>query len=177
MAGDNPLSPESLIGHTKDDTSFHVPELLGGHWNIPQFFDPVKGDPNAVIEKLDFQLTRFMVIELFVAVCCVVIFSWLALKVSSGKRPQGSLWNTFEGMLLFIRDQVARPAIGHDADKFLPFLWTMFFFVLGCNLLGMVPWAGSPTGDFRGHRLLEKPSPAHGSAVVHVPTEDHDLRD
>jgi F-type H+-transporting ATPase subunit a len=50
-------------------------------------------------------------------------------------------------MLLFIRDEVARPAIGkHDADKFLPYLWTMFFFILTCNLLGMVPWAGSPTG-------------------------------
>jgi F-type H+-transporting ATPase subunit a len=53
----------------------------------------------------------------------------------------------FEIMLLFIRDEVARPAIGkHDADKFLPFLWTIFFFILTCNLLGMVPWGGSPTG-------------------------------
>jgi F-type H+-transporting ATPase subunit a len=52
-------------------------------------------------------------------------------------------------MLLFIRDEVARPAIGkHDADRFMPFLWTVFFFVLICNLLGMVPWAGSPTGAF-----------------------------
>jgi F-type H+-transporting ATPase subunit a len=47
---------------------------------------------------------------------------------------------------------VARPAIAsdphhyHDADKFLPFLWTMFFFVLGCNLSGMLPWLGTPTG-------------------------------
>ena len=50
-------------------------------------------------------------------------------------------------MLVFIRDEVARPAIGrHDADKFLPFLWTVFFFVLICNLLGMVPWLGAPTG-------------------------------
>jgi F-type H+-transporting ATPase subunit a len=52
-----------------------------------------------------------------------------------------------ESMLVFIRDQVARPAIGkHDADRFLPFLWTVFFFVLMCNLLGMIPWLGSPTG-------------------------------
>ena len=50
-------------------------------------------------------------------------------------------------MLLFIRDEVARPAIGkHDADRFLPYLWTIFFFVLTCNLLGMIPWLGSPTG-------------------------------
>jgi F-type H+-transporting ATPase subunit a len=50
-------------------------------------------------------------------------------------------------MLVFIRDEVARPAIGrHDADRFLPFLWNVFFFILFCNLLGLVPWAGSPTG-------------------------------
>ena len=53
---------------------------------------------------------------------------------------------------MFIRDQVARPAIAHDphhnheADKFLPFLWTMFFFVLTCNLFGILPWLGSATG-------------------------------
>ena len=52
-----------------------------------------------------------------------------------------------EAMLLFIRDEVARPSIGkEDADRFVPFLWTIFFFVLGCNLLGLVPWAGSATG-------------------------------
>ena len=50
-------------------------------------------------------------------------------------------------MLVFIRDEVARPSIGkHDADKFLPFLWNIFFFILFCNLLGILPWAGSPTG-------------------------------
>jgi F-type H+-transporting ATPase subunit a len=53
-----------------------------------------------------------------------------------------------EVMLLFIRDEVARPSIGkHDADRFLPLLWNMFFFILFCNLLGVLPWAGSPTGS------------------------------
>lgn len=36
----------------------------------------------------------------------------------------------------------------HDGDKFLPVLWTMFFFILFCNLFGMLPWLGSPTGAF-----------------------------
>ena len=161
MAGDNPLAPESLIGHTKDATYFHVPRFfdsLGisehGHVEIPQLFNAKHGDPNAVIEPFDLQITKFMLIEVFVAFCCVAIFSWVALKISSGERPKGRLLNTFEGMLLFLRDEVARPAIGHDADKFLPFLWTMFFFVLGCNLLGMVPWAGSPTGAFAATLVL-----------------------
>jgi F-type H+-transporting ATPase subunit a len=53
-----------------------------------------------------------------------------------------------EAMLLYFRDSVARPCIGHhDADRFVPFLWTIFFFVLGCNLFGILPWMGSPTGS------------------------------
>ena len=60
---------------------------------------------------------------------------------------KGRLWNMLEVFLLFLRDEIARPCIGkHDGDKFVPFLWTMFFFVLGCNLMGMIPWMGSPTG-------------------------------
>ena len=47
-------------------------------------------------------------------------------------------------MILFVRDEMVRPAIGRpDADRFLPFILTAFFFVLFCNLLGMIPWAGS----------------------------------
>jgi len=36
----------------------------------------------------------------------------------------------------------------HEAERFVPLLWTMFFFILTCNLLGLMPWAGSPTGAF-----------------------------
>src|SRR5204863_7955883 len=82
-----------------------------------------------------------------VAVIICFLFIGLANRMRKGHEPQGKMWNLLESMLLFIRDQVARPAIGHhDADRFLPVLWTLFFFVLGCNLLGMVPWAGSATG-------------------------------
>jgi F-type H+-transporting ATPase subunit a len=37
---------------------------------------------------------------------------------------------------------------GRESDKFLPYLWTLFFFVLVCNLFGILPWLGSPTGAF-----------------------------
>ena len=71
----------------------------------------------------------------------------MARRIRGGGPPKGLFWNFFEVMLVFIRDEVARPSIGkHDADKFLPFLWNMFFFILFCNLLGILPWAGSPTG-------------------------------
>ena len=47
-----------------------------------------------------------------------------------------------------IRDEVARPNMGDkEADRFMPFLWTTFLFILFCNLLGMFPWLGSPTAS------------------------------
>jgi len=49
-------------------------------------------------------------------------------------------------MVVFVREQIARMAIGtRDGDRFAPFLMTLFFFILACNLLGLVPWSGSPT--------------------------------
>ena len=94
------------------------------------------------------QLTKFMVLELVAAVLMLVIFIPLSRKVAGGKPPKGRFWNMFEAAVLFLRNEVVRPVIGsHDADRFFPFILTVFFFILFCNLLGMVPWLGSPTGS------------------------------
>ncbi|MFN9917342.1 MAG: F0F1 ATP synthase subunit A, partial [Pirellulaceae bacterium] len=72
----------------------------------------------------------------------------MAQKVSSGNAPKGKVWNLLEGFVQAVRDKIVVPAMGeHDADRFMPFLWTMFFFILGCNLMGMIPWVGSPTAS------------------------------
>ncbi len=42
---------------------------------------------------------------------------------------------------------VANAVKSHPADRFLPFIWSAFFFILFCNLLGALPWAGSATGN------------------------------
>jgi F-type H+-transporting ATPase subunit a len=95
---------------------------------------------------LGFQLTKFMVLELVAAAIMLLVFIPLARRIRTGGPPRGVFWNLFETILMFIRDEVARPAIGpHDAHRFLPFLWNAFFFILLCNLLGILPWAGSPT--------------------------------
>ncbi|HZL87089.1 MAG TPA: F0F1 ATP synthase subunit A [Pirellulaceae bacterium] len=95
----------------------------------------------------EFAISKFMIIELIVAFVIGAAFIWLARKVRHGDAPKGKMWNLLETFVVFIRDQVAEPSIGHhDAFRFTPFLWTIFFFVLGCNLMGMLPWLGSPTG-------------------------------
>lgn len=53
--------------------------------------------------------------------------------------PRGRVVNLLESILLFLRDEVSRPFLGKDGDKFLPVLWTLFFYILYCNLLGLTP--------------------------------------
>ena len=103
---------------------------------------------NAIVQPLDFTLTKFMVIEVAVALIICALFMGLAAKIRHGGAPKGRLWNMLEAFLLYLRDKVALPAIGsHDVDRFAPLIWTVFFFVLGCNLMGMLPWVGSPTAS------------------------------
>ncbi|MFO0799562.1 MAG: F0F1 ATP synthase subunit A [Gemmataceae bacterium] len=92
-------------------------------------------------------VTKYQVLLVVAAVAVAVPFILLARKVEDGTPPRGPLWNFFESLLLYIRDEVVRPNISHGADKYLPFLWTLFLFILTCNLLGMIPFLGSPTAD------------------------------
>jgi F-type H+-transporting ATPase subunit a len=55
--------------------------------------------------------------------------------------PSG-LRNFFEAICVFLREEVARPILGDHTDKFIKFIWTTFFFILFCNLLGMIPFDG-----------------------------------
>ena len=95
-----------------------------------------------------FQITKFMILEVLAAVLIALIFIPLARRARNGDLPKGAWWNAFESLLTFVRNEIARPTIGeHDADKYVPFLWTMFLFILFCNLLGMIPLLGSPTAS------------------------------
>ncbi|HUT93234.1 MAG TPA: F0F1 ATP synthase subunit A [Thermoguttaceae bacterium] len=149
--------PEALKGTHPHRGSIPLPSWHLGPWELPKWqlgaWD-VGGHQIGPWEVLgyrvefDWQLTRFMVLEVVAAVLMIVIFVPLAWRIRRGGRPRGLFWNFFEVMLVFIRDEVARPAIGRrDADRYLPFVWNAFFFILFCNLLGMIPWAGSPTGS------------------------------
>jgi len=151
------LSTEHLFEHVEDARYFHVPQVFApenhGHIELPQPFElekPLIDANHGLIDfqPLEFALTKFMVLELAVAVLIFLAFWLLAKSLRGGTPAKGKLWNLLEVFLLFIRDEVARPCIGRsDADRFVPLLWTMFLFVLGCNLTGMVPWLGSPTGS------------------------------
>jgi F-type H+-transporting ATPase subunit a len=119
---------------------------LDGKILIPQPFGEIK---NLYERDSGFAISKFMILELVAALLICGFFLWLARMMRGDIHPRGRLWNMFEAILLYFRDHVARPAIGgKEADRFVPLLWTMFLFILTCNLLGIIPWLGAPTGSF-----------------------------
>jgi F-type H+-transporting ATPase subunit a len=90
-------------------------------------------------------LTKFLVFLTIAAVLTTLAMLWVARKIQSGEHPTGKLWNFVESLLFFVRDRIARPAIGDGADKYLPFLSTLFLFIFLCNLFGLIPFMPSPT--------------------------------
>ncbi|HEY2251252.1 MAG TPA: F0F1 ATP synthase subunit A, partial [Planctomycetaceae bacterium] len=119
---------------------------MSGKILIPQPFAKLK---NLHDVQSGFGISKFMIIELVIVLLLVLVFKKYGEKIREGHPPRGKFWNTLDAFILYLRDNVARPAIGeHDADEFLPLLWTIFFFILVCNLFGMLPWVGAPTGAF-----------------------------
>jgi len=161
-----------IFHHGKDSNEFTVFETL--NWK----YELLKADavPAGFQWLLPHGFTKFMLLELIAAVIVFLMVVPVVRRLRSGEPPRGIWANAIEGLLLFIRDEVARPAIpdkhddhreGHDhgdhapavkddrdnvehvhrADYYLPLLWTLFLFILVCNLLGMLPFSASPTSS------------------------------
>jgi len=139
MAAEHGHSP---LSHLVDHPTLELP-----FWSHPYAWEIHL--PTIHLPRIgDIQITRFMVTELIAAALMLIILPRIARRTAREPVARGWFDNMMEAMLLFVRDQVARPAIGgHGADHFLPFLWTLFFFILFNNLLGLIPGMASATGN------------------------------
>ena len=76
-----------------------------------------------------------------------LLLGWMFISIARaysknpGKAPRG-IQNLIEPVIIFLRDEVAKPFIGAKWEKFFPFLLSLFFFILGLNLFGQVPFFG-----------------------------------
>ena len=91
---------------------------------------------------LDLSITK-NVFALFVSIAIIL---WVFLSVAkayavngSKKAPKG-LQSFMEPIILYVRDDIARPVIGHKYKQFMPYLLTAFFFILINNLIGLIPF-------------------------------------
>jgi F-type H+-transporting ATPase subunit a len=77
----------------------------------------------------------------------IVVGLWAASKIKTGPASEGAgayvTRNSFarflEVLCVYLRDEVVRPLLGKRTNRFMPFLWTIFFFILVNNLLGLLP--------------------------------------
>ena len=95
--------------------------------------------PHHLFNLGPFEVTNQMLMAVVAAVLMVLLFPVLFNRPAE-TAPRGAR-NFFESILEFLRVEVFRPALKEHTDRFLPFLWTLFFFILFCNLLGQLPIA------------------------------------
>ena len=99
-----------------------------------------KVDEAATAKVYDFSITK-NVASMFVSVA-LLLFVFLsvagAYKRNPNSAPKG-MQSLFEPIIMFIRDDVAKSSIGYKYEKFMPYLLTVFFFILFNNLLGIIP--------------------------------------
>jgi len=99
--------------------------------------------------EIDLSPTKHVVLLLLAAVITAAMTLFAARTVArrgTGRAPRG-LANAIETVVVFLRDDLCKEYIGHGYRRFVPLILTLFFFILTMNLLGLVPWGGSATGN------------------------------
>ena len=105
-------------------------------------------DPNEHV--YDLSITK-NVVQMFIALTLLVVLMLsIAAKYKKGQgvtsAPKG--WqNAIEPVITFVRDEVAKPNLGGKYKKYLPYLLTVFFFILINNLFGLLPGSANVTGN------------------------------
>ena len=95
----------------------------------------------------EWYISKAVVMMLIAAVGLIILLGVTMSGFRSGETPKG-LGNAVEAVVLYIRDEIAYNAMGEKYGRmFTPFLCTLFFFILTCNLLGMVPGSYTATSN------------------------------
>jgi F-type H+-transporting ATPase subunit a len=126
-----------IIHHVTNSNEWN---LFGYHLKLPQF------EPISIFGiQIDFSISNHVVM-----IWIAALFLILAFGISFRKKPlvPRGFAALLEMLVLFIRDEIAVPNLGQkDGKTFTPLIGTFFFFVLTCNLMGLIPLFGTPTGN------------------------------
>jgi len=139
-----------MLGHVADGFILEYPGYCHGGftWECETDLKEVFGDKlvfNVGGTTIDMTPTKHLVM---MWIACAVLLVMIFLAISKKNLVPRGLYNFFEMLVQFVRDEIAKKNIGeHDGDRFIPFLATVFFFILFINLFGLVPWASTATGN------------------------------
>lgn len=102
--------------------------------------------PQLHLFGIDISITKHVVFMWLALVILVVTFIFVARSYKKSLIPRG-ITNLTEVLIVFVRDEIARPTIGKGNERFLPYLLTAFFFILTCNFLGLIPYGSTATSN------------------------------
>lgn len=132
-----------MMGEVADSHHFVVPGL-GISFDLPQW-------PPLHIGSLtlDMSPTKHVIWIMMAATLCALVLIWTARKThgrGAEKAPRG-LANVIEAFIIYLRDDVVMRNVGKGGERYVPFVLTLFFFILFMNLLGLVPFGSAATGN------------------------------
>ena len=145
------LGPADIImPHITDSKTIEYPCYKGlGQWACEFTF----ATHNVTIagHTFDMGLTKHIFFMLLsgIIVAVVLIFTARAHVRNTKKvgRPKGFAAG-LEAVILYLRDEIYIPVLGgHGGERYVPFCLTLFFFILFCNLFGLIPYGSTPTGN------------------------------
>lgn len=151
-------SPQRGLSVFSSSRFHHGEEVYNGYKNEHDHIVAVNeaGEVDHAVKVYDFSITKNVAQMLLGAVLLVLIMNAVAAKYKQhgpGKAPSG-LQNAIEPLITFIRDDVARPNLGHKYQKYMPYLLTVFFFIFINNVIGLIPGSANVTGNIAFTALL-----------------------
>ncbi len=137
------ITPHITDSHTLDYPCFQTGFVC--EYELPRW-DPIHIGRFA----LDISPTRHVVMLWIAALLCIITTLWALRahnrKTLQGKAPSG-FGNGLEALVLYLRNEVVIPNVGPHGNGYVPYLLTLFFFILFANLLGLVPYGSTATGN------------------------------
>jgi F-type H+-transporting ATPase subunit a len=137
-----------ILPHISDSDELDIPWIGSGWYRVVHL--PHWAPIQIGSFSLDISPTKHVVMMLIAAILsCIILISAAraqARHVARGLAPKG-FSGTIEATVLYIRNEVIIPAVGPHGEGFVPYLLTVFFFILFANLLGLVPYGSAATGN------------------------------
>jgi len=126
----------TILHHITNSHEIELPFI--GVVHLPQFADIHIGGLT-----INLSPTKHVVMMWFVAALLLLLFT----VVARPKLIPHGLYNFFEAMVVFIREEIVRPNFGKKTDSYVHYFLTIFFFILFMNLLGLIPYGATATGN------------------------------
>ncbi len=102
--------------------------------------------PQIHLFGIDISITKHVVFMWIAFILLVVTLRYVAKSYKKSLVPKG-ITNLTEVLIVFVRDEIVKPTIGKGSERFIPYLLTVFFFILTCNFLGLIPYGSTATSN------------------------------